>query len=332
MASIIQENATWRDDKLQIATNVTDPYRFDVRIPSPRDVAWRLLQDGRAQSSLSDKGRTAVRLLELRGYEVLLDGNARRAIEALRTRGSKDLLRELRRRRAEGQPDDDLVDLALQWGGRQQRRFRSVEQLRSAEVSDGAQSAELLCQQDWAERGFSIKCEICSVRSFVSMEQTQPKSICPACQAPQPYEVDDDDAPAIQYRLQALIDHAADQGVLPHVMAIAALRKRHERTFLIPGADVEFADGPPREVDLFGIHDGSVVSGEAKTSPAGHDVADLEADIGLTAALGADTHLMVAIGDIAEPAVEQAKQLTQAANLGLILIQGEHVTYVNQDG
>ena len=189
----------------------------------------------------------------------------------------------------------------------------------------------MLCQQGWAERGFSIKCEVCSVRSFVPMEQTQPTSICPACQAPQPYETNGYGAPVLQYRLHALIDHAADQGVLPHVMAIAALSKHDEGTFLIPGADVEFPDGARREVDLFGIHNGTVVAGEAKTSPTGLEKSDLESDIKLTAALGADAHLMVAIGDIAESVVVQAKQLTRVASLRLILIEGEKVTYVDRD-
>ena len=57
--------------------------------------------------------------------------------------------------------------------------------------------------------------------------------------------------------------------MLPRLLAIAALREEHDRTFLIPGADVRLADGTLREVDLFGTCNSAVVAGEAKTSPVG---------------------------------------------------------------
>lgn len=330
-AALFHDEAIWSEDRLQLRAGTANDYRFEISIPSLREAAWALIRDCCDQTDLSVNGRTAVRLLELDGHEVLLDGNVRASIEALRTRRPKEVVEHLERFDGSGQLPEAVGDLTLHLGETQQRRFRSVTQLRSAAGNQSARSAEVLCQQGWAERGFSIRCEVCSVRSFVPMGQTQPTSLCPACQAPQPYETDKDGAPVLQYRLHALIDHAADQGVLPHVMAIAALSKHDEGTFLIPGADVEFSDGTRREVDLFGIHDGTVVAGEAKTSPTGLEKSDLESDIKLTAALGADAHLMVAIGDIAESVVAQAKQITDAADLGLILIEGARVTYVGRD-
>ena len=113
------------------------------------------------------------------------------------------------------------------------------------------------------------------------LEQTRPDAACPACQAPQPYETDSTTgAPMIQYRLHGLIDRAADQGVLSHLLAIAALRNEHDHAFLIPGADIRLDDGTEREVDLFGIIDGTVVAGEAKTSPTGFDESDIEGRCG----------------------------------------------------
>ena len=326
-AAMIHDHATWSGDKLQIASYGQDHYRLDIRAPALEDVAWKLLRDS-ARAELSDKGRMAQRLLELGGRDVLLDRNVRLAINALKTRRSTELAAELARLSTENPMIDDL---ALRLGETQQRRFQSVHQLRSAAAAQGAASAELLCQQGWAERGLSIRCDRCSVRSFVTLSQTKPQGACPACQAAQPYEVDaDSGAPELHYRLHGLIDRAADQGVLSHLLAIAVLRKEHDLTFLIPGADVCLADETRREVDLFGVFNGIVVAGEAKTSPIGFEESDIEADIGLSAALGADAHLMVATEEIAGPTVQRAKQITQNASLGLILVQGEAVETVVQ--
>ena len=332
VASMIRDGAIWWGEQLQIATNAMDRYRLDVRVPSIREASWRLLRDRCAQVDLSDKGRMAQRLLELGGYEVLLDRSVRLAIDALKTRRSRELSALLKRLGAEDRLED-IGDLAMRLGETQQRRFRSVEQLRSAAGPRGAESAESLCHQGWAERGLSIRCERCSVRNFVALDQTQPEGVCPSCQAAQPYEVDASSGAAqLQYRLHGLIDRAADQGVLSHLLAIAALRGEDDRTFLIPGADIWLADETRREVDLFGIFGGTVVAGEAKTSPVGFEDADLEADIGLSAILGADAHLMVATEEIAATTVERARRLTHDANLGLILIQGEEVDATVQNG
>ena len=90
------------------------------------------------------------------------------------------------------------------------------------------------------------------------------------------------------------------------------------------------ADDTLREVDLFGVFNSTVVAGEAKTSPNGFDNADTEADIELSAALGADAHLMVATEEVAYETVERAEQVARNANLELILVQGKDVATVQQ--
>ena len=333
VASMIISGATWRGDKLQIATNAMNRYRLEVHIPSLQDAAWELIGSHCTRVEVSDKGRMAQRLLELGGNEVLLNREVRLAVEALQTRRSEQLARQLRRMFPEGQPTEGLLDWASRLGETQQRRFQSIEQLRSVEGVGSAECAEILCHQGWAERGLCIRCQRCSVRSFVALDQTQPNAACPACQAPQPYVVDPrSGAPQIQYRLNGLIDRAADQGVLPHLLAIAALRKEHEQSFLIPGANICFADDTKREVDLFGIFDGMVVAGEAKTSPTGFEKSDIEADVGLSSALGADAHLMIATEPIAEEAIKRARQFTRDARLDLILVQGENIEVIEHSG
>src|ERR1700729_1887103 len=64
------------------------------------------------------------------------------------------------------------------------------------------------------------------------------------------------------YRLNALIDRASDQGVLPHLLARAALQKLDDTSHVLPGADLRFPDGSRLEVDLVGVLRGKVVAGE----------------------------------------------------------------------
>ena len=278
----------------------------------------------------SDKGKIGQGLIALGGYDVLLDPSAGGAIAALVTPRSKTLLRELRLLRDQGQADEDLIELAQTWGGTQQRRFRSVSELREAAGPDGVKSAERLCRQRWAERGLGISCEGCGVRSFVPLAESQPEGTCPACQATQPYmQHPDSGAPQIQYRLHGLIDRAEDQGVLTHLLAIAALGEKHDHCHLLPGAILPNEGQPHREVDIFGIVDGKVVAGEAKNKPSGFQESDLDDDIALSATLGADAHLMVCNGSLPDPIIERSRQIANAADLELILVQNGAITSIN---
>ena len=84
-----------------------------------------------------------------------------------------------------------------------------------------------------------------------------------------------------------LLDRASDQGVLIHLVAEAELRRRFEDVYLLPGVDVSARSGP-EEVDLFGVCGGRLIVGEAKTSADQFTPSQIERDVGLAAALGAD--------------------------------------------
>ena len=109
VAEQIDEDAIWRDDSLQVCAGAANSYRFDIHVPSLREAVWRLLREGCAQPSLSDKGRMAERLLELGGYDVLLKSHVRRTIEALRTRRSSEVAAKLARKSFCGDHSDRRV-------------------------------------------------------------------------------------------------------------------------------------------------------------------------------------------------------------------------------
>ena len=72
----------------------------------------------------------------------------------------------------------------------------------------------------------------------------------------------------MHYRLNSHLDFLSDQGVLPHLLAIAALQRQGKKSHFVPGVDVWFSqdlsDKP--EADIFGVRDGQVLCGEVKTS------------------------------------------------------------------
>ncbi len=130
---------------------------------------------------------------------------------------------------------------------------------------------------------------------------------------------------SIYYRLNSLIDRASDQGVLPHLAAQAALLERDARTRLLLGVKVKFSDGRETEVDLFGLHGGRVVAGEAKTSPAEFSSKQLCRDVELSHRLGAQSHLLVSSYPVDFETVKCAYDLAQSHSMQLLVIEGHKV-------
>lgn len=117
-----------------------------------------------------------------------------------------------------------------------------------------------------------------------------------------------------------MIDLASDQGVLPHLLAIAALRKRSSDSFILPGVNVTFDDGAKNEVDLFGIHSGKVIAGEVKTSATAFDEEQIRHDIELSKRLLVDAHVMACTESLEESAIAIAEEVAQEYGVRLIIL------------
>ena len=141
---------------------------------------------------------------------------------------------------------------------------------------EAAAALERLCAAGWAERGLSVSCGACGLPSFVPFAEATARATCPGCSSPAEYETGS--ALAVYYRLNSHLDLLSDQGVLPHLLTIAALQRQGKQSHFLPGVDVWFSadDSDKAEADIFGVRDGKVLSGEVKTSavrvhrPAGH--------------------------------------------------------------
>ena len=327
-ASLIMTDASWSEDELEFATHAQDRYRLELRVPTLSEATWTLLKNQNAQARLSDKGQMASRLNELGAVEVLLHDNVIEVIDLLRTPRSTSLLRELRQLLPDDYHPERLEQLASKFGSRAKRRYLPLSSIKNA-GSNAGEAAELLCSRSWAERGLATKCGQCGIDSFVPLPQTGPEPRCPACGATHT-TFEPAKGPQLSYRLNALVDRAADQGVIPHLFAAAILANQDPQTFLLPGIDLPFGN-TQKEVDLYGITGGQIVAGEAKTNPAWFEPEQLERDIELSSLLAADTHLVVSTGRVPEATEERARQLAAAKGLDLLILDSRQLDTPSQD-
>jgi hypothetical protein len=321
IADRIIHAGTWNHDELRVATHARNEYIFELHIPELPEVTDALLGTVTARHELSAKGKPGMAWLELTNISPLLQAGVFVAIRALTTPRSKELLRELRKLRADGAVDDELAEIAAHWGGRSERRYRSAEQLEPLIGANTSRVLERLCDADWGERGLQVICDTCGLTSFVVFSGTSGHATCPGCASSAKYETKS--VLTVYYRLNSYLDLLSDQGVLPHLLTIAALKRNGKRSYFLPGVDVWFnADGTDQaEADIFGICDGKIIAGEVKTSASQFSPDQVVRDVSLSSRLQADMHVLAATDDIPEDVVRRARQECEASGLNLMILQ-----------
>ena len=310
----------WRGESLQITAYATNEYMFELHVPELSEATDALLGDATTRHYLSAKGKPGMAFLDRYDIARLADQGVFAAIRELTTPRAKELLRELQKLRADGAVDEGLAEIAAHWGGRSGRRYKSAEELQKVPRADAPRALETLCAAGWAERGLKAICATCGLSSFVALPDTSAHASCPGCSSSATYETGA--SLTVYYRLSSYVDLLSDQGVLPHLLTIAALRRRAERTHFLPGVDVWFdADGRDQaEADLFGIRDGQVLSGEVKPSASEFSPDQIKRDVALSVRLRADTHVLAATDDIPQNVTDRAKQECEAVGLSLIVL------------
>ncbi|MFG2564690.1 hypothetical protein ACGFR6_04535 [Streptomyces sp. NPDC048567] len=317
IARLVHPDAQWRDGKLQFTVMPMSPQlAVPMTFPLLPQATERLLSDVATWHQLSSAGRLGTALAENADSSVLLEPGVYEAAVALTTPRSKELLKRLKELRADGDPDADLAELAATWGGRSERRYLSAGKLPNVMAEDQAAALERLCALGWAERGLESLCPSCTSRSFVPLDQTTGTPQCSGCGAVSTYQ-SGGAATAVHYRLDSFTDRASDNGLLPHLLVIAELCRRKPRSHFLPGTDVTFEDGAQEEVDIFGVWDGKVLSGEVKTSASEFTEAQLRRDVALSQRLGADVHLLASVTPVVEDVRNIARELCAAAGLEL---------------
>lgn len=314
VAQLFHANAYW--DSTSALGLVVSPTRhmvFDVKIPTPQDVFTAALQDRGMSWALSNAGVYGQGLLQRVSPEVLGTASVLHVIKALTTPRSKMLAKELRSLPA-GTAEARLLEIAGEWGGRAQQTFRTVDELASRlpkmKKRSVGDALEHLSHAGLAERGGTIVCGTCSIRSFVPMERIEAAARCPACGTPATYSRAANGGMAVSYRLNALLDRASDNGVVMHLAGMALLQERPD-AHLWPGVDLTSTSGPLGEADVCGYVGTELVLGEAKNSAAEFTREQVKRDVKLVEALSADVYVLIAIGDVDEDVLRFAEKSAQ---------------------
>jgi hypothetical protein len=298
-------------------------YDLNLRIPTLPEVTESLLTSKCAVHELSDKGRLGEQLTKQVDPGILLRKGVYEVIAALTTPRSKTLLRELMSAESDGSTYRQLVELAAAWGGRVARRFLSSANLVTNVSPHALDALELLTGVGWAERGLGVRCDRCGLYSFVPLIDAQDAPSCPACHAVQSY-TRSVDAVLMHYRLNGAVDRASDQGVIPHLLVLAAVQRHSKLTALIPGANVTI-DGTSFEVDLFGVSDGRVLAGEVKANSADFTKDQIRRDIELSSRLAVDVHVMASPRRISRQTRREAERAASSSGLELLVLDGEQL-------
>ncbi|MDX2646989.1 hypothetical protein PV341_26160 [Streptomyces sp. PA03-1a] len=324
IASMVHPQAVWHRDSLQINTRAMRRYRLDISVPDLSAVVERLLT-GTVHWELSDKGRLGTALAAQTDVSALLEPSLYEAIIALTTRRTDHFLKAVARLEQQGtELPEGIKDLAADWGSRMDRRYAPARQLQGMAAKDALPALERACSLGWAERGTAIDCSQCRVKSFIPLIEVGQVARCPGCGAASSF-LGTATAVDLHYRLNSFMDRASDQGVLPHLMAIAALTRQRPQSHFLPGANLIFDSSERAEVDLYGTFGGQVLAGELKTQASQFHEDQTARDIALSKRLGADVHLMAAIDTIPEATISHARGLCEDHGLELIVLDRQHL-------
>uniref|UniRef100_UPI0026386875 hypothetical protein n=1 Tax=Ferrimicrobium sp. TaxID=2926050 RepID=UPI0026386875 len=319
---LIQPESHWHDGGIELHQQALSHYEIDICVPQLREVVETLLDDATESHCLSDKGRMGQSITPWWKLERLLEPGVFEAIRSLMTLRKERVGAALDEQAAKGN-QLDLTRLASEFG-RLERKSQCASDLCGVQPEVRVIAAETLVTLGWAERGCRINCERCAVTSFVPFRDTTPSARCPGCESSGRYAYSSAGI-TTYYRLNSLIDLASDQGVLPHLLVIAALHKRSSDTFILPGVNVSFDDGIESEIDLFGVHNGKVIAGEVKTSAAAFDEEQIHRDIKLSKRLLADTHVMACTEPLEKGAIAIAGEVAQKYGVDLMLLDADEL-------
>ncbi|WP_306368572.1 hypothetical protein [Nocardiopsis sp. CC223A] len=328
VAKLIDSEAEWRNDSIQLPVSASQQYRFEFHIPTLPETVHAVLKEATDRYELSDKGRLGVALQETSNVSALLEPNVYEALVALTTPKSKKLLRDLKAAAGSGTIDPQVAqDIAERYGSQAKRRHSTPHNLESLPSNAGIAALEKLCALNWAERGLQTRCDRCGVDSFVPLSQTTNKATCPGCEAVAPYAIDSNShAPSVFYRLNTFVDRVSDQGVLPHLLAAAALTRKDPQSFVLPGTNLWLNGSDEQvEMDILGVHAGHIIAGEVKTNANQFTQEQIERDVRLSQRLGADTHLAAAVDTIPQSTRTELQNLCNDAGLHLLTLSGNEL-------
>ena len=272
-AAVFHPNGTWKYGGLEVETNALPIYQFEVNVPARGDVLTAALRDSGVRFELSQPGKLAAAVLGRVGqpHDLFSGRQMRAVIGALTTPRSKRLA-ALIAAEAPTISEETASVLADRVGSRLAQVALSAANIASrASVDSGTASrlVERLVALGLCERGLLVPCDRCGLEPFVPMKDTTATGECPACHTSSEYATDDRGRVTLHYRLNALLDRASDQGVVPHLAVLEQLAPDDASSHWVLGAHLFLGDNHLGEVDLLGFDGEQLVCGEVKTSSGG---------------------------------------------------------------
>jgi len=149
-----------------------------------------------------------------------------------------------------------------------------------------------------AQMGLVAKCALCSLSDFQPLSSISAGALCEGCGAEAAFARAGSAGPDVYYRLNSLTHSLSLNGGVAPLAALAVLTS--EDAYVDPGVNLFRGSDPVGEVDILGWQRSSLFAGEAKTSAAGFEYADLDRDVSLAASIGADTYLAVCAEELPE--------------------------------
>ena len=331
VAKLVADNAEWHDEAIQIPDHIKRDWRIELRIPTLTAAYEAVMGEVTVSHPLSDKGAIGMGLMDPAALDALGEPNVFEAIKQLTTPRGEEIAKKLQKLFGADQPlTEDQRAFAEEFGGRSERIFKSAERLGYGSFEIAQIVLERLAGIGWAERGFQTACVSCKIKSFVPFSQQTSRGIarCPVCDAVAEYTREPQRGLVVHHRLDARVDFANVQGVIPHLMVIGALTRRYKHTLLKPGVDLFFSDGVQGEADVLGICDGKLVSGEVKTSgksfnanEAQPDRDQLAKDLMIAKRLRSDVYVMAATSPIEQAAKDRAKTMCDELGIELLVLE-----------
>lgn len=323
VAKLVDGHATWRDKAIQIPEILNDEYWVELNVPTLAAAYEAVLAERTRSHTISQKGAIGMGLLDENATDALGKPHVYEAIRQLTTLRSDAIARKLQSLFATDQPlTAEQRDFADQFAGRSEQVYRSAARLGYGTAEAALAALERLVGIGWAERGLETTCTSCGLKRFVpfSSDVARGSGHCPVCRMAADY-AHTDQALTVHYRLDGRVDHANDQGVVAHLMVIAALSRRYKQTWLVPGVDLAFPDGVDREADVLGICDGILVSGEVKMSGDGFTDAQVKKDIDTATRLGTQMYVMAATTPIPDHAKAIAEAKCAEEGIELLILE-----------
>ncbi len=270
VARLFLAAGSWKQDGLETENDPTSEYSFSISVPSRESVLHSAVGATGLRFQLSPPGRLAAAVTTMfqPGERPFADPHMRSVVSALTTKRSKSLAQELADS-VTGLPLNDAMMIADRIGPQLTQAFHPVSGIASgAEVpmAEAADRVERLVRLGLAERGLLVKCEQCTLRTFVTLQATMPMGTCPACKCNVTYAANQHGELQVHYRLNALLDRASNQGVIPHLAVLDQLAPDPQTSHFLLGADLFDGETHLGEVDLLGYDAEALLCGEVKTS------------------------------------------------------------------